>query len=96
MATAVKHSAEKVSVAIDNPFTRAVFTFEDSPTSSVDISVSTSSFLSGLLRRGQITYRKENSFEGQLEINVAKSLYIELRYGDAGNGGLEVFVKKRY
>ena len=37
----------------------------------------------------------ENKFEGQLEIAVSRKLYIELRYGDAGNGGIEVFFKWR-
>ncbi len=37
----------------------------------------------------------ENSFEGQLEIQIARGVFIEIRYGDAGNGGLEFFIKKR-
>jgi hypothetical protein len=37
----------------------------------------------------------ENKFEGQLEISISRRLYIELRYGDAGNGGVEVFFKWR-
>ena len=35
----------------------------------------------------------ENMFEGQLEFSVTRRLYIELRYGDANNGGVEVYVK---
>ncbi len=37
----------------------------------------------------------ENSFEGQLEITLSRSFILEIRYGDAGNGGLDLYVKKR-
>lgn len=38
---------------------------------------------------------EENVFEAQLEIQITRSLYIEMRYGDAGNGGLELFWKRK-
>ncbi|MDP7111183.1 MAG: translocation/assembly module TamB domain-containing protein, partial [Myxococcota bacterium] len=37
----------------------------------------------------------QNVFEAQLEIQITRSLYIEMRYGDAGNGGIEVFWKRK-
>ncbi len=50
-------------------------------------------FLITRYRRG--VDEDENEFEGQLEISISRRLYIELRYGDAGNGGIEVFFKWR-
>lgn len=50
-------------------------------------------FLITRYRRG--VDEEENEFEGQLEISISRRLYIELRYGDAGNGGVEVFFKWR-
>ncbi len=37
----------------------------------------------------------ENQFEGQIEFQLARGLYLEIRYGDAGNGGLEIYFKQR-
>ncbi len=37
----------------------------------------------------------ENQFEGEIELQLARELYLEVRYGDAGNGGLELHFKKR-
>lgn len=50
-------------------------------------------FLITRYRRG--VPEDENKFEGQLELAISRKLYIELRYGDAGNGGVEVFFKWR-
>jgi len=50
-------------------------------------------FLITRYRRG--VPEDENQFEGQLELAITRKLYIELRYGDAGNGGVEVFMKWR-
>jgi len=50
-------------------------------------------FLITRYRRG--VPEDENQFEGQLELALTRKLYIELRYGDAGNGGIEVFMKWR-
>ncbi len=38
---------------------------------------------------------EENVFEAQLEIQITRSFYLEMRYGDAGNGGLELFWKRK-
>lgn len=37
----------------------------------------------------------ENQFEGQIEFQLTRGLYLEVRYGDAGNGALEIYLKKR-
>ena len=50
-------------------------------------------FLITRYRRG--VPQDENQFEGQLELAITRKLYIELRYGDAGNGGVEVIMKWR-
>lgn len=86
MATAVKHGAESVIIALDQAFTSAVFNFDDKRSLVVDISVSTLSFLAGLLRRGQITERKSLSFEALSRVDFKSSSVfcsVEVIRGDA-------------
>lgn len=73
IATAVKHTVDKVTVSLENPFTRAVFSFEDGEASSVEISVSTAAFVAGILRRGQILERRSSSFSAACRIDFKAS-----------------------
>ena len=72
-ATAIKHGAEAVSISLTQPFTSAVFAFEDSHQSTVDISVSTTAFLACLLRRGQVVERKAGRLEALCRVDFKSS-----------------------
>jgi CheY-like chemotaxis protein len=73
VATAVKHGVEKVEIGLDRLFTHAEFIFEDEQRSAVDISVKSAAFAGGLLRRGQITERGENTFEAACRVDFKAS-----------------------
>lgn len=68
MATAVKHGIEQVNIDLSLGFTRAHFQLQDSASTSIDISVSPSLFLSSLFSQSVVTDRRSDHRAGVLQV----------------------------
>lgn len=77
-ATAVKHAVRNIQVDLGKAYVEAQFSFEDSRSSSVEISINPLAMLTTLLRKGQVLRRERELIEVESRVSF-KSSAVDLR-----------------